>query len=91
MAYNEIDELGSINKAIAELEATASRLKARIKAKGLGLHMGERYVAEVLEYDRTQLNPKLVREMVDETIISACTEVKHVQSVSVKEVAHGRA
>lgn len=85
--HNEIDELGSINKAIAELEATASRLKARIKAKGLGVHMGERFVAEVLEYDRAQLNTKMVKEMVDEEIISACTEIKHIQSINVKEVA----
>lgn len=84
---NEIDELGSINKAIAELEATASRLKARIKAKGLGVHQGERFVAEVLEYDRAQLNTKMVKEMVDEEIISACTEIKHIQSINVKELA----
>lgn len=87
---NEVDELGSINKAIAELEATASRLKARIKAKGLGVHQGERFVAEVLEYDRSQLSPKLIREMVDESIVSACTEIKHISSVTVKEApAHG--
>ena len=88
MTYsNEIDELGSINKAIAELEATAAKLKARIKAKGLGVHQGERFVAEVLEYDRAQLNTKMVKEMVDESIISACTEIKHIQSINVKEVA----
>ena len=91
MSYNnEIDELGSINKAIAELEATASKLKARIKAKGLGVHMGERFVAEVLEYDRAQLNTKMVKEMVDDEIISACTEIKHIQSINVKEVSVGR-
>lgn len=87
--YNEIDELASIQQAMATLEATAAKLKARIKAKGLGVHMGEKYCAEVLEYDRTQLNPKLIREMVDESIISACTEIKHITSVAVKEVARG--
>jgi len=42
--------------------------------------------AEVLEYDRAQLNTKMVKEMVDETIISACTEIKHIQSIKVKEI-----
>ena len=86
MAFNDIDELASIQQAMATLEATAAKLKARIKAKGLGLHMGEKYYAEVLEYDRPQLNTKLVKEMVDDTIISACTEIKHIQSINVKEI-----
>jgi hypothetical protein len=84
--YNDIDELASIQQAMATLEATASKLKARIKARGLGLHMGEKFYAEVLEYDRAQLNTKMVKEMVDETIISACTEIKHIQSINVKEI-----
>lgn len=87
--HTEVDELGSINKAIAELEATASKLKARIKAKGLGVHQGERFVAEVLEYDRPQLSTKMIREMVEDDVISACTQIQHISSVTVKEAAHG--
>ena len=88
MTYlNEVDELGSINKAIAELEATAAKLKARIKAKGLGVHQGERFVAEVLEYDRPQLSTKMLKEVVEADIISACTEIKHISSITVKAVA----
>ena len=86
MSYNEIDELASIQQAMATLEATASKLKARIKAKGLGMHLGERYYAEGLEYDRAQLNTKMVKEMVDAEVISACTEIKHIQSINVKEI-----
>ena len=84
--YNDIDELASIQQAMATLEATASKLKARIKARGNGIHLGEKYCAEVIEYDRTQLNTKMVKEMVDESIISACTEIKHIQSINVKEI-----
>jgi len=84
--YNEIDELASIQQAMATLEATAAKLKARIKAKGLGLHMGERFYAEVLSYDRPQLNTKLMKELVDDEIISACTELKHITSINVKAV-----
>lgn len=86
MSYNEIDELASIQQAMATLETTAAKLKARIKAKGLGLHMGEKYYAEILAYDRPQLNTKLVKELVDADIISACTELKHITSINVKEI-----
>jgi hypothetical protein len=84
--YNDIDELASIQQAMATLEATASKLKARIKARGNGIHLGEKYCAEVIEYDRTQLNTTMIRSMVDESILSACMEVKHIQSISVKTI-----
>lgn len=83
---HEIDELASIQQAMATLEATAAKLKARIKSRGLGLHMGEKFYAEVLEYDRPQLNTKMVKELVDPEIISACTELKHIQSINVKAI-----
>ena len=85
--YNDIDELASIQQAMATLEATASKLKARIKARGLGLHQGEKYYAEVLSYDRPQLNTKLVREVVDADILASCTELKHINSIVVKPIA----
>ena len=83
--YEDVDQLGAINKAIAELEATARKLKARIQSRGVGVQFGERFMADVTEYDRTQLNPKLVRELVDADVVSACTEIKHITSVTVKE------
>ena len=86
MSYNEIDELASIQQAMATLEATAAKLKARIKARGNGVHLGEKYCAEVVEYDRTQLNTTMIRSMVDESIVQACTELKHIQSISVKAI-----
>ena len=87
MSTRPEDDIEATRAALAPtLEATAAKLKARIKAKGLGLHMGERFYAEVLEYDRPQLNTKLVKEMVDAEVISACTEIKHIQSINVKEI-----
>jgi hypothetical protein len=83
---NIIDELGVINQTIAELDATARRLKARIIAeRGIGQHDGEKFFADVQEYDRTTISPKLVRELVDPDIVSAVTEIKHIQAVVVKQ------
>ena len=84
--YNDIDELASIQQAMATLEATASKLKARIKARGLGMHMGEKYYAEVLSYDRTQLNTTMIRAVVDADVLASCTELKHVCSINVKAI-----
>ena len=84
--YNDIDELASIQQAMATLEATASKLKARIKARGTGMHLGEKYYAEVVEYDRAQLNTKKICSMVSDEIVVECTEIKHIQSINVKAI-----
>jgi hypothetical protein len=81
-----VDKLGTINQQIAELEATARKIKAELIARGVGKYAGSSYIAEVQHYDRAQINPKLVREMVDPEIVSAVTEIKQVDAVVVKHL-----
>lgn len=81
-----VDNLGTINQQIAELESMARKIKAELIARGVGKYEGTSFIAEVQHYDRAQINPKLVREMVDPDIVSAVTEIKHVDAVVVKHL-----
>lgn len=83
---DEVDRLGAINQCIAELESAARKIKAELIARGVGKYEGSSYIAEVQHYDRATINPGRVREMVDETIVSACTDIKPVDAVVVKHV-----
>lgn len=81
-----VDSLGVINQRIAELEASARKIKQELIARGAGKYEGANYIAEVQHYDRAQINPKLVREMVSPDIVSAVTEIKSVDAVVVKHL-----
>jgi PHP family Zn ribbon phosphoesterase len=81
-----VDNLGVINQRIAELEASARKIKQELIARGAGKYEGAIYIAEVQHYDRAQINPKLVREMVSPDIVSAVTEIKSVDAVVVKHL-----
>jgi hypothetical protein len=83
-ADNLVDELGAIDQQIKALESTARRMKADLIARGVGKYQGTKFVAEVQHYDRAQISPKLVREMVDPDIVSAVTEIKQIDAVVVK-------
>jgi hypothetical protein len=83
---NIIDELGAVNQAIAELEATARKLKSELIARGVGKYEGVDFVAEVQHYDRATINPVLVRELADEEFISSVTQIKPVDAVVVRKV-----
>jgi hypothetical protein len=83
---NIIDELGLLNQTIAQLEASARKLKAELISRGVGKYDGTLFYAEVQHYDRATINPKLVREMVDPEIVSAVTELKPIDAVVVKSM-----
>jgi tRNA A-37 threonylcarbamoyl transferase component Bud32 len=83
---NTIDKLGAVNQAIAELEATARKLKAELISKGVGVYNGELFTAEVQHYDRATINPRLVREVIDPELISSVTEIKAVNAVVVRKL-----
>jgi hypothetical protein len=87
---NIIDELGVVNKHIAELEAVARKLKEQLIARGVGEYEGVAFYAEVRHYDRATINPRLVRELADENFVSAVTEIKPIDSVTVKPFAMER-
>ena len=78
-----VDELGVVNKAIADLEAIADKLKAEIKAQGIGTYAGSIYSAEVMSYDRDNISTPLVRKFVDADLIKQCTITQTVKSVVV--------
>lgn len=81
---NTIDQLGAVNQAIAELEATARKLKAELISKGIGTYQGDYFTAEVQHYDRATISPRLVREVIDPNLISSVTEIKPVDAVVVR-------
>ena len=83
---NNIDQLGIIDRQIKELEATARKIKAELIARGIGRYEGEQYWAEVQHYDRTTINPKLVRDMLPEDVVKSVTETKGVDAVVVKSL-----
>ena len=83
---NIIDDLGTINQQIKELEATARKLKAELIARGVGEYQGINFMAEVQHYDRATISPDLVRELADEAFVSSVTQVKAVDAVVVKRV-----
>jgi hypothetical protein len=78
-----VDELGKVNEAIAELEATASKLKAELKARGVGTYEGAVYSAEVQEYDRENISAPLVRKIADQWFLQQVTVTQHVKAVVV--------
>jgi len=83
---NMIDDLGIINQQIAELEATARKLKAELIARGVGKYNGMDFIAEVQHYDRASIDPKLVREFCDVTTVAKVTSIKPVDAVVVRRV-----
>jgi hypothetical protein len=83
---NTIDKLGAVNQAIAELEATARKLKAELISKGVGVYNGELFTAEVQHYDRATISPRLVREVIDPELISSVTEIKGIDAVVVRKL-----
>ena len=83
---NTIDQLGIIDRQIKELEVTARKIKAELIARGIGRYEGEQYWAEVQHYDRTTINPKLVRDMLPEDIVKSVTETKAIDAVVVKSL-----
>jgi hypothetical protein len=83
---NIIDELGAVNQAIAELEATARKLKAEIIARGVGKYDGTMFIAEVQQYDRATISPTLVRKLSNEDFVASVTEVKQINAVVVKQL-----
>jgi hypothetical protein len=81
--YTIVDELGTVNKAIADLQAIADKLKAEIKAKGIGTYEGTLFSAEVQSYDREAISAPLVKKFADEELVKQCTVTQHVKAVVV--------
>ena len=81
---NPVDELGRLDKQIKELEAQARKIKQALIAQGVGKYEGMEYFAEVQHYDRSTINPLLVRELCDAEIVRQVTQVKAIDAVVVK-------
>lgn len=85
VASSTVDELGSINAQIAELETRAKELKAQIIASGQEEVSGEFYGAKIVAQFRENLDMAAVREKLSPQFISAHTTVKEVVSVRVTQ------
>ena len=83
---NMIDDLGIINQQIKELESSARRIKQELIARGVGKYAGMDFVAEVQHYPRETINPILVREFGDESLLKQVTQISMVDAVVVRKV-----
>jgi SOS response regulatory protein OraA/RecX len=83
---NMIDDLGIINQQIKELESSARRIKQELIARGVGKYAGMDFVAEVQHYPRETINPVLVREFGDESLLKQVTQISMVDAVVVRKV-----
>ena len=81
---NPVDELGRLDKQIKDLEAQTRKIKQALIAQGVGKYEGMEYFAEVQHYDRSTINPILVREFCDEELVRQVTQVKAIDAVVVK-------
>lgn len=79
-----VDELGIINQRIAELQESASRMKAELIARGIGVYEGDEFVAEVQSYDRENISAPLVRKFADPEFVASVTTIQHINAVVVK-------
>lgn len=79
-----VDELGMLDQQIKQLEATKSKLKAKLLERGTGFHKGMQFIAEVQEYDRATISPVLVKEYGTKDFVQQVTQVQHIKAVSVK-------
>jgi hypothetical protein len=79
-----IDQYGLIQIKINELEEFKNKLKAEILARGVGVHSGLTYFADVQEYDRENISAPLVRKFSNEEFVKSVTTIQHITSVSVK-------
>ena len=81
---NIIDQYGSVDAQIKELEAIKAKLKAELVARGVGEYQGEQFVAVVDEYDREQISAPLVRKLSNEEFVKSVTTIQHIKAVVVK-------
>jgi hypothetical protein len=72
---DNVDRLGNINAQIAELEAKAKAIKAKLVASGQPEIIGKNYRAVISERERTTLDSALVRSILSPAQIIACTKV----------------
>lgn len=79
-----VDELGAVDQQIKQLEATKSKLKAKLLERGTGFHKGTQYIAEVQEYDRANISAILVKEYGTTEFVQQVTQMQHIKAVVVK-------
>jgi hypothetical protein len=83
---SDIDELGAVDRQIKDLEAIKAKLKARILSRGVGLHKGAQFIAEVQEYDRATISAILVKEYGTTDFVAQVTQMQHIKAVVVKSL-----
>lgn len=79
-----IDQYGLVQIKINELEEFKAKLKAEILARGVGVHQGLTYFADVQEYDRENISAPLVRKFSNEEFVKSVTTIQHIKAVTVK-------
>ena len=81
-----IDQYGEVDRQIKELEAIKSKLKAELITRGVGVYDGEKFYAEVQEYDRENISAPLVRKILSADLLPQVTTIQHIQAVVVKPI-----
>jgi hypothetical protein len=84
-----IDTLGTIDKQIKELEATARKLKEELIKRGVGTFEGNLFQVSVQHFDQEVISSTLVRKLADEDFIKSVTEIRAQDRVVVKPLTLG--
>jgi len=80
------DRYADLCAEIKGLVRLQDELKAEIKALGREEIVGERAVVKIVLQERSTLSSKLVRELLTEEQIEACTTVSLIESVVPKNI-----
>lgn len=80
------DRYADLDAEIKGLQRMQAELKAEIKALGCEEIVGERAVVSLTLSERSTLDTKLVRELLTEAQVEACSKVALVETIRCKAV-----
>ena len=80
------DRYADLDAEIKGLQRLQAELKAEIKSLGREEIVGERAVVSLTLSERSTLDTKLVRELLTEAQVEACTKVALVETIRCKAV-----
>jgi hypothetical protein len=82
------DRLGSLKAQIEALSRELDEVKAEIKATGREEIVGNDYVAKIVLQERSTLDTKLVKAILTDEQIAACTRTQLIEMVVPKAIKH---
>ncbi len=82
------DRFGSLKAQIEALSRELDEVKTEIKATGREEIVGTDYVAKIVLQERSSLDTKLVKALLTDEQIAACTRTQLIEMVVPKAIKH---